>query len=59
MLKEMVDDDSSIISVYYGQDANEADAQKLVDEIQGTFPGIEIELQNGGQPVYYYVCSVE
>lgn len=59
MLKEMVDDDSSIISVYYGQDANEADAQKLVDEIQGTFSGIEIELQNGGQPVYYYVCSVE
>lgn len=59
MLKEMVDDESAIISVYYGQDATEEDAKNLVTEIEGSFPGIEVELQNGGQPVYYYVCSVE
>jgi DAK2 domain fusion protein YloV len=59
MLKEMVDDESAIISVYYGQDATEEDAKNLVTEIEGNFPGIEVELQNGGQPVYYYVCSVE
>jgi dihydroxyacetone kinase-like predicted kinase len=59
MLKEMVDDESAIISVYYGQDTTEEDAKNLVTEIEGNFPGIEVELQNGGQPVYYYVCSVE
>lgn len=59
MLKEMVDEESAIISVYYGQDTKPEDASALVDKIQVTFPGIEVELQDGGQPVYYYVCSVE
>ncbi len=59
LLKELVTEDSSIISVYYGEDVEEADVEKISAKIKKNFPQVELEVQNGGQPVYYYVCSVE
>ena len=59
MLHEMVEEDSSLVSIYYGSDAKKSDAKKIVAEIEKNFPKIEVELQKGGQPVYYYVVSVE
>lgn len=58
-LKKMVEDDSELISVYYGQETPEADAEKLSQKIQETFPECEVEVNPGGQPIYYYIMSVE
>ncbi len=59
MLSQMVDEDSAIVSIYYGTDIKEEDAQILSHKVEEQFPELEVELQNGGQPVYYYVASVE
>ncbi len=59
MLDEMVDEDSSLISLYYGQEVKKRDAGKMQKKIAERFPNLEIELAEGGQPVYYYVTSVE
>ncbi len=59
MLKEMVDEDSELISVYYGQDIEESQAEQLAEKIGEVFPSQDIELNMGGQPVYYYLVSVE
>ncbi len=59
MVKAMVDEDSELISVYYGADIDEATAEGLRDELAGTYSKLDIELQCGGQPIYYYIISVE
>ena len=59
MLENMVDDLSSIITIYYGEDVTEGEAEETKNCIQAKFPNLEIDLENGGQPVYYYVTSVE
>ena len=59
MMKELVDEDSEIIGVYYGEEVSEEDAQKLGDELAALYPNAEVEVHNGGQPIYYYVISVE
>lgn len=59
MVAAMVDDDSELISIYYGSDVEEADAQQLCDELTEAYPDCDVELQFGGQPIYYYVISVE
>lgn len=59
MVDVMVDEDAAVISVYYGADVTEADATALGDAIQEAYPDVEVEVQFGGQPVYYYVISVE
>lgn len=59
MIDAMVDDSSELISIYYGSDINEDDAQQLSDEIGEIYPDCDVELQFGGQPIYYYVVSVE
>jgi hypothetical protein len=58
-LQAMVDEDSELISIYYGSDVSEEDAQALYEKAQETCPDCEIELHNGGQPIYYYMISVE
>lgn len=58
-LKGLVDEDSELISIYYGEDVTEEDADKLREEAEGLFPGCEVELNYGGQPIYYYLLSVE
>ncbi|MDD6282926.1 MAG: DAK2 domain-containing protein [Oribacterium sp.] len=57
--KEMVDDDSEILTLYYGKDIKEADAEVLADHLRLKFKHVEVELQYGGQPIYYYFLSVE
>ena len=59
MVAAMVDEDSELISVYYGSDVTEEDAQKLSDALMEQFTDCDVELQFGGQPIYYYVISVE
>ena len=58
-LKRMVDDESELISVYYGEDVTEEKAEALVKKAQEAFPDCEVELNDGGQPIYYYLLSVE
>ncbi len=59
MVAEMVDEDSAIISIYYGEEVEEAAAQKLGAKIEEQYPDCEVEVHFGGQPIYYYVVSVE
>ena len=58
-LKRMVEDESELISVYFGEDVTEEDAEALVEKGQTAFPNCEVELNDGGQPIYYYLLSVE
>ena len=59
MVDQMVDEDPAIASVFYGADVSESEAQELADAVEEKYPDLEVELQAGGQPVYYYVVSVE
>ena len=59
MITAMVDDSSELISLYYGADVSEGDAGALKDKIAERFPGLDVDIQRGGQPVYYYITSVE
>lgn len=55
----MVDEDSALISIYYGSDVSEEDAEALQGEITDKYPDLDVELNYGGQPIYYYILSVE
>ena len=59
MLEAMIEPDSELITIYYGSDVSEEDANALFEQVQKKFTGCEVELQNGGQPIYYYLVSVE
>lgn len=59
MVCEMMNDDLELISIYYGQDIEEEAAEDLKKQIKGKFPSCDIELQYGGQPIYYYIISAE
>ena len=55
----LVDEDSEIISIYYGEDVSEEEAEELTEKLEEAYPDCEVELNQGGQPIYYYVVSVE
>ena len=59
MLAELVDEDSELISLYYGEEVKEDDAWRFAGEIEKLYPDIDIDAQYGGQPIYYYVLAVE
>ena len=59
MVDHMMDDDMELVSIYYGSDVTEEDAAALSDAITDKYPSVDVELQYGGQPIYYYVISVE
>ena len=59
MLSLLADEDSELISIYYGQDIQEEDAEKLASEIEELYPDADVDLHCGGQPIYYYVLAVE
>ena len=59
MVAAMVDEDSEVISIYYGAETEEADAEKLAQELEEQYPDCEVEVNMGGQPIYYYIISVE
>lgn len=59
MIRSMVDEDSELISVYYGEDVTEETAGQLGDELMEEYPDCDVEINYGGQPIYYCVVSVE
>ncbi len=59
MLEEMVEEDSELITLYYGKDVREVDALALSEELKEAFPYLEVDIHEGGQPIYYYIVSVE
>ena len=59
MIDKMVDEDSAIVSIYYGSDSSEEEASEIAEVIGEKYPDVEVEINDGGQPIYYYVISVE
>ena len=59
MIDAMVDEDSAIVSIYFGSDSDEDSANELAAAIEEKYPDVEVEVNDGGQPIYYYVISVE
>ncbi len=59
LIEGMVTEDDSIITIFYGEDIKEKDAEKLAEMIEDKYEDFDIELQYGGQPVYYYIFAVE
>ena len=59
LLEEMTDEDSGLISIYYGSDVTEENADKLKRKVEESYPDLDIEVNYGGQPIYYYIVSVE
>lgn len=59
MVDEMVDDDTELISIYYGEDVDEEHANEISDLISEKYSDLDVELQYGGQPIYYYIISAE
>ena len=59
MFAELIDEDSELISIYYGEGVQEADAEKLGEVLGDKYPDCDVEVHFGGQPIYYYVVSVE
>ena len=59
LMESIVTDEDELITVYYGKDTKEADAQALTDELEECYGDCDVEMQMGGQPLYYYLVSVE
>ena len=59
LVEKLVDEDSAIVTLFYGEDVTEDDANNLRDELEEKFEDLDIELYYGGQPLYYYLISVE
>ena len=59
MVDAMVDEESAIVSIYFGSDYDEDSANELAAAIEEKYPDVEVEVNDGGQPIYYYVISVE
>ena len=59
LLAQLVDEDTELISLYYGQDVQEESAENFAQEIEDLYPDVDVDVHSGGQPIYYYVLSVE
>ena len=59
MVDAMMDDEAELVSIYYGAETSEEAANKLAEELEETYPDCEVEVNMGGQPIYYYIISVE
>ena len=59
LVDTLMDEDAELISIYYGEDISDEDAEELAGIIEDKYPDVDVELQCGGQPIYYYVLSVE
>ena len=59
LMKEIVTEDDGLITLYFGQDTKEEDAQALAAELEDSYPDCDVEVQRGGQPLYYYLIAVE
>lgn len=59
LIQELMDEESQLISIYYGEEVSEEAAQELADEVMALYPNVDVDVQYGGQPIYYYILSVE
>ena len=59
LISSLVDEDSGLISIYYGEDISEDKANEVSERLAEKFEDLEVELKRGGQPIYYYILSVE
>ena len=59
MLTQMVDEDSALLTIYTGSDAKSDETEAIKNMIKINYPSLEVDVQNGGQNVYYYIVSVE
>ena len=59
LLSQMIDEDSELISIYYGAEVKEEDAKEFAKYVEGTYGDCDVEFNYGGQPIYYYILSVE
>ena len=59
MIRNMMADSYELISIYYGSDVKEEEAESLKAKVEEAYPSCDIELQYGGQPIYYYIVSAE
>lgn len=59
MIKALVDEDTELVSIYNGSDVSDEEAESFKAVLEENFPDIDVEFQPGGQPVYYYIISVE
>ena len=58
-IENTLDSDSEILSIYYGADVTEDEANEIAEKIEGKYPELEIDVYSGGQPIYYFVFSIE
>lgn len=59
LLGQMVDEDSELICIYYGQDTTQEQAEALLEQVEEAYPDCDVQLEYGGQPIYYFLLSVE
>ena len=59
MIEQLAGDDAELISIYYGSDVTEEDANALAGAVEAVYPDVDVEVNYGGQPIYYYILSVE
>ena len=59
MIKELIDDQSELISIYFGEGVTDEDAEGVMERITDEYPDIDVEVNYGGQPIYYYLVSIE
>lgn len=59
LVERLVDEDSELITLYYGKEVTEEDAKALAEKLSGRYPELDVEVHSGGQPIYYYILSVE
>ena len=59
MLDKMIDEDTEMVSIYFGSESSEDDASVIAEAIEEKYPDVDVEINDGGQPIYYYVISVE
>ena len=59
MIEDMMEDDKELISIYYGSEVTEETAEELREKVEARYPKCDVELQYGGQPIYYYIISAE
>ena len=59
MLSQLVDEESELISLYYGEEVKEEEAEKFTQEITELYPDVDVDVHCGGQPIYYYILAVE
>lgn len=59
LIDSMMTDEAELITIYYGEDIAEDDAEAVVAAVEVEYPDVDVELQSGGQPIYYYIVSVE